>query len=126
MLGLDRWASTVVAISGPRSFAARSALNAAKFRVHIRIMRLEPIPERSSQQTRRRARRTALQDEVLTIKEICRIPGIERERLEPREGSEWCARPLPAVADKIGDAEPAVTFGIRTHWNGIPAFKIKV
>ena len=89
--------------------------DAAKLRVHVRVMRLEPVAERPPQHARGRARRTALHHEVLPIEEIRGIPGIERKWLEPGKGRKRRARPFPAIPHEIGDAEIAVALRVRSR-----------
>src|SRR5258708_8030194 len=89
-------------------------------------MWLEPVAERPSQHACGRARRTALQDEVLAIEEICGIPGIKRKWLEPQEGRKQRAGPFPTIPHEIRDAEVAVALRIRSHWNRVPTLEIKI
>src|ERR1700686_3970008 len=106
-------------------FPRVSVLHAAKCGVHVRIMRLEPVPERPPQHACSCARRAAFHHEMLSVKKISGISGIERECLETGEGRKRRARPLPAIPHKIGNAEIAVALRVGSRGNGIPALEIK-
>src|ERR1700686_1072951 len=110
----------------PCLYASALVFDAAKLRVHVRIMRLEPVAERPAEHARCRARRTALHHEVLAIEEIRGIPGIERKWLESRERRKRRARPFPAIPDEIGDAEVADALRVRSRGNQVPTLEIKI
>src|SRR5208282_4708712 len=63
---------------------------------------------------------------MLAIKEISRVPAVERKWLEARKRTENGGSPFPAVAQHIVDAESALAFGKRIHRHGIPTMKIKI
>src|SRR5580698_319732 len=52
----------------------RSMIHAAKPRIRVLVMSLEPVAKRRPQHARGGARRATLHDEVLTIEEIRRVP----------------------------------------------------
>src|ERR1700680_2943431 len=110
----------------PRFLLWTSVFNAAKRRVHVRVMRLEPVSERPAKHAGGRARRTTLHYEVLPIEEIRGVPGIERKWLEPGKRGEWRARPFPTISHQIGNAEVAVTLWVRSCRNRVPALEIKI
>src|SRR5487761_2556572 len=103
-----------------------SVFHAAKGSVHVRVMRLEPVPERPSQHACGCARGTTLHHEVLPIEEIRGITGIKRKWLKPGKGRERRARPFPSISHQIGNAEVAVPLGIRSSGNRVPALEIKI
>src|SRR5260370_42326706 len=94
--------------------------------VEIRIMWLEPVAERPPQHASRRARRSPLNNVVLSIEEIRRVSGIKRHRRESGKWFEFRARPFPAVAHDILNAESARPAWIRSHRTRIPMRKIKI
>src|SRR5215468_9848054 len=89
-------------------------------------MWLEPVTEGTAQHAGGCARRAALHDVVLAVKEIRGIARIKRHSGESGERAKNGARPFPAVADKIVNAERAGAIGMRTDGNGIPICEIKV
>ena len=99
---------------------------AAKSRIYILIMRLEPIPERRPQHAFRRPRGPAFHHVMLAIEKIRRISRIKIECLESREWREHRGRPLPAVPQHVRDPERAVARGKVSHRRGVPAMKIEV
>src|SRR5207245_3602404 len=95
-------------------------LDATERCVYVRIMRLEPVAERTAQHARGRARRAAFRHVVPAVEKICGIARIKGHRREPRERRELRARPLPSVSDKIINAKRACPRGMRAHGRGIP------
>src|ERR1700722_16688615 len=100
--------------------------HAAKRSVHVRVMRLKPVPERPAQHACRRARGTTLHHKVLPVEKIRGISGIKRKGLKPGKGSKRRAGPFPAIPHEVGYAEIAVAVRIRSNWNRIPALEIKI
>src|SRR5215467_1548825 len=60
------------------------------------------------------------------VVEVCRIVGIERQGRKSWKRRELRARPLPAIANEIVDAERAGTRGMRAHRGGIPGMEVKI
>ena len=89
-------------------------------------MRLEPVAERTAQHAAGGAGRPAFQHVVLAVEEICGIAWIEGHGRESWKRLELGARPLPAVADKIVDAESAGARGMRADRRGVPGEKIEI
>jgi len=71
---------------------------AAEARIYVLVMCLEPVTKRRTKHTGGSARRAALHDEVFAIKEISRVPLVERKGPEARERTEDGRGPLPSVA----------------------------
>src|SRR5208282_2616762 len=63
---------------------------------------------------------------MLAIKEISRVPAVERKWLEARKRTENGGSPFPAVAQHIVNAESALAFWKRIHRHRIPTMKIKI
>src|SRR5689334_17373018 len=105
---------------------APSVLDATERRINVRIVRLEPVAERSAQHAGSGARRATLHDEVLAVEKVRGVTGIERHRGEARKRAENSACPFPPVADEVVYAESTGTSRMRTDGNGIPIRKIKV
>ena len=63
---------------------------------------------------------------MFAIEETSRVSGIKRERLESGKRLEDRRRPLPSVADQLGNAECAVSKRGRGHGNRIPSVPVKV
>src|ERR1700674_2339734 len=110
----------------PRSLLQSLVFDAPKLRVHVRVMRLEPVAERPAQHASGCARRTTLHHEVLAIEEIRGISGIERKGLEPWKRRELRARPFPTIPHEIGDAEFTDAVRVRSRGNRIPALEIEI
>src|ERR1700675_4705124 len=85
----------------PSIISRSSAAYAAKTRIHILIMRLEPVTKRGPQHARSGTRRAALHDEMLAIKEISRVSPVERKGLETWKWTENGGGPFPPVAQHI-------------------------
>src|SRR5712692_3194481 len=113
-------------MSPPSAGVRVSAFHAAKRGVHIRIMRLEPVPKRPAQHARGRARRAALHHVMLPVEKIRGITGIEREGLKPRKWRKNGARPLPPVACQIRNTEIARTAGEGSHRDSVPSARIEI
>src|SRR5260370_10916631 len=94
--------------------------------VYIRIRWWDQVAERPPQHASRRARRSPLHNVVLSIEEIRRVSGIKRHRRESGKWFEFRARPFPAVAHDILNAESARPAWIRSHRTRIPMRKIKI
>ena len=77
------------------SCTSDSVLDAAKLRIHVRIVRLEPVAKRSPQHAGGRARRSALHHEMFAVKEIRGISGIKRKCLESRETARKVCASIP-------------------------------
>src|SRR4029077_7123214 len=101
-------------------------LDATECCVHIRIMRLEPISERTPQHTRGGARRATFHYVVLAVKEVRGITRIKRHRRKSRKRCELRPCPLPPVPHKILHAESARSRGMRPHRQRVPRFEIEV
>ena len=89
-------------------------------------MRLEPVAEGAAKHARGSARRAALHDEVLAVKEIRRVAGIKWHGGKAVEWTEDGACPFPPVADEVVHTEGACARGMRTDGNGIPIGEIEV
>src|SRR5260370_18554733 len=63
---------------------------------------------------------------MLAIKEISRVPAVERKWLETWKRTEDGGGPFPPVAQHIVNAESALAFGKRIHWRGVPTVKIEI
>ena len=63
---------------------------------------------------------------MVAIKEASRVSGIKREGLEAGKGLEDRRRPLPSVADQLGNSECAVSQWGRSHGNRIPSVPVEV
>jgi hypothetical protein len=73
-------------------------LYAAEARVYVLVMRLEPVSKGRTKHTGGSARRAALHDEMFAIKEISRVPRVERKGPEASERTEHGRGPLPSIA----------------------------
>src|SRR3974390_1623247 len=104
----------------------RSILHAAKGRIYVLVVPLEPVAKCRPQHARCRARRTALHDEVLAIKEISGITTVERKRLEARKWGKDRRSPLPSIAQHVMHTERALAVGKCIHGCGVPLVKIEV
>src|SRR6476646_9406173 len=83
--------------------------------VDIREVGTEPISKRSAQKSRVRPSGCTLEHIMVAVKEASRVPGIKREGLEAGKGLEDRRRPLPSVADQLGNSECAVAQWGRSH-----------
>src|SRR6478609_2676383 len=101
-------------------------LHAPKSGVDVGEVGPEPVAKRSAQQSGVRPRGCTLEDIMFAIEETSRVTGIKRERLEAGQRMEDCRRPLPSVADQLGDAECAVSKRGRGHGDRIPSVPVKV
>ena len=59
-----------------------STPHAAKSRIHVLVVRLEPVAKTRSQHACRRARRTTFEHVMLVVVEVRGVTQIERKRLE--------------------------------------------
>src|SRR5580692_1482688 len=88
-------------------------LHTAEATVDIRIMRLKPVPVRTPQHARIRARRAALHHIMFSVEKIRRIPAIEIKRLKSRQRPECRGSPLPPVPQHIVNSKRAGPFRMR-------------
>src|SRR5215470_1113691 len=95
----------------------------AKSGIDVLVMRLEPVTERCPQHASRGPRRSALHDIVFSVKEICRISGIKRERHETGKRLKWGRGPFPSIAQHVFDAESACSAGMRVNRHRLPGSK---
>src|SRR5260370_3517822 len=109
----------------PPSFSLL-VLNATERCVDIRIMRLEPIPERAPQHARSGARRATLHHIVLAVKEVCGVARIEGHGRKSWKWRKLRPRPLPPVPHEIVYAKSTRPGGMCSHWQGVPRFEIEI
>src|SRR5208337_860548 len=102
------------------------APNAAKTRIDILVVRLEPVAKGRAQHARGGARRSTFHDEVLAIKKIGGVATVKRKWLESGEWSKNGGGPLPPIAEQIVDAESALGLGKRIYGQGVPAMKVEI
>src|SRR5579864_9606530 len=100
--------------------------HAAESRIHVLVMRLEPVAEGTPQHACGSARRSAFHDVVLAVEKVGGVAGIKRKALEARERSEERRRPFPAIAQEIAHAECTLACGGCSDRRGIPALKIEI
>src|SRR3954470_22582286 len=103
-----------------------SIRNTAETCINVRIVRLEPVPERAPEQRRRGQRRAAFHDVMLAVEEISRVAAIERLRLEAFERCERRPRPLPAIAEEPANAEGTVAVAMRIDAARLPRTEIEI
>src|SRR5215831_18051366 len=84
--------------------------------IDILIMWLEPVAERTPQQTRRSTCRATFDDVVLVVKEIRRISLVKRKCSEAGKRSKGSRSPFPPIAEQPVDPEIASVIGVRVDW----------
>src|SRR5579884_2615610 len=99
---------------------------APESRIHVLVMRLEPVAEGTPQHACGGARRSAFHDVVLAVEKVGGVAGIKRKALKAGERSEERRRTFPAITKKVTHAECALTCAGCSDRSGIPALKIKI
>src|SRR5581483_544518 len=104
----------------------QSGIHTAKSRIHVLVMRLEPVTKRGPQHASGGAGRTAFHHKVFAVKKIGRIASVERKWFKAGERREHSGGPFPAVSQKAFYAEGALAQRMRVHRRGVPMGKIKI
>ena len=104
----------------------QSVAHTTEGRVNERIVRLEPVAERTPQHARRSTRRSALHHIMFSVKEVGRVAGVKGKRLKARERRKNGGGPFPTVSKGVLYTEGATAGGIAPHGYRIPALEIEV
>src|SRR5574341_1485883 len=125
-LSLTATANSRSASVCPVCGSIRLVLHAPKSGIDIRVVGPEPVAKRSAQQSGVCPRGRTLKNIMFAIKEASRVSGIKREGLESGKRLEDCRRPLPSVANQLGNSECAVSKRSSGHGKRIPSVPVEV